>query len=111
MADATGIVVSRLRTKGPSGYRYYTFRATTSTSETIPIAGLSTIIGAIGKAAATAGANSVTANINGNPLLAGSVAAGLDTALKLRPYILCGNRSTSARTFTIDYIALWCNRQ
>jgi len=62
-------------------------------------------------AAATAGANSVTANINGNPLLAGSVAAGLDTALKLRPYILCGNRSTSARTFTIDYIALWCNRQ
>jgi len=60
MADATGIVVSRLRTKGPSGYRYYTFRATTSTSETIPIAGLSTIIGAIGKAAATAGALTMT---------------------------------------------------
>ena len=62
-------------------------------------------------AAATAGANAVTATINGNPILTNSVTAGLDTAIKLRPYIICGNRSTSARTFTIDYIALWCNRQ
>ena len=62
-------------------------------------------------AAATAGANSVSAGINGNPILSNTVNAGLDTALKLRPYIVVGNRAASARTFTIDYISLWCNRQ
>lgn len=62
-------------------------------------------------AAATAGANSVSGCINGNPLLSGTVDKGLDTAIKLRPYIVSGNRAAAARTFTIDYIALWCNRQ
>lgn len=62
-------------------------------------------------ASATAGANTVTGNINGNAQLSNSLSVGLDTAVKLRPNIICGNRSTSARTFTIDYIALWCNRQ
>ena len=62
-------------------------------------------------ASATAGANAVSGCINGTPLLANSVAKGLDTAVKLRPYIICGNRAAAARTFTIDYITLWCNRQ
>lgn len=62
-------------------------------------------------AAAAAGANSVSGCINGNPQLSGTVGAGLDTAIKLRPYVICGNRSVTGRTFTIDYIALWCNRQ
>ena len=62
-------------------------------------------------AAATAGANSVSACINGNPVLSNTVNAGLDTAVALRPYIVCGNRAASARTFTIDYVAIWCNRQ
>lgn len=61
-------------------------------------------------ASATAGANGVSATINGNSALTGSVAKGLDTAVKLRPYINVGNRAASARTFTIDYINLWCNR-
>ena len=61
-------------------------------------------------AAATLGANGVSATINGNPTLTGTVATGLDTAIPLRPYIICGNRAASVRTFTIDYIALWCNR-
>ena len=62
-------------------------------------------------AAATAGANSVSGCINGNPMLSGTTAKGLDTAVPLRPYIISGNRAASARTFTIDYIAIWCNRQ
>ena len=62
-------------------------------------------------ASATAGANNATATINGNPLLTNSVSVGLDTAKKLRPYIVVGNRAASARTFTVDYIDIWCNRQ
>ena len=62
-------------------------------------------------ASATAGANSVSGCINGNPQLSNSLSVGLDTAIKIRPNIICGNRSTSARTFTIDYVSIWCNRQ
>lgn len=62
-------------------------------------------------ASATAGANGATGCIDGNVALSGSVAKGLDTAVKLRPYVICGNRAAAARTFTIDYISLWCNRQ
>lgn len=62
-------------------------------------------------ATATAGANSVSACINGNPLLSGTVSVGLDTAVKLRPYIVVGNRSAAARTYTVDLIKLWCNRR
>ena len=62
-------------------------------------------------ASATAGANSVTGCINGNPVLSGTVNAGLDTAKALRPYIVVGNRAASARTFTVDSFEIWCNRR
>ena len=36
---------------------------------------------------------------------------GLDSAIKLVPQIMCQARSATAVVVTIDYIALWCNRE
>ena len=55
--------------------------------------------------------STVSACINGNPVLSNTIDVGPDTALKLRPYIVCGTRTAGAKTFTIDYISIWCNRQ
>ena len=51
------------------------------------------------------------ANIDGQASNEGRLAIGMDTAIKLRPQIMCQARSATAVVVTIDYIALWCDRE
>lgn len=51
------------------------------------------------------------ANIDGKASNEGRLAIGMDSGIKLTPQIMCQARSATAVVVTIDYIALWCNRE
>jgi len=57
------------------------------------------------------GANKSYANIDGKVSSEARLAVGMDTGIKLTPQILVIARSATAVVCTIDYIALWCNRE
>lgn len=51
------------------------------------------------------------ANIDGKASNEARLAVGMDTGIKLTPQVLCVAKSATAVVVTIDYIALWCNRE
>ena len=51
------------------------------------------------------------ANIDGKASSEARLATGMDTGIKLTPQILVKSNSATDITATIDYIALWCNRE
>ena len=51
------------------------------------------------------------ANIDGKASSEARLATGMDTGIKLTPQILVKANSATAVVATIDYIALWCNRE
>lgn len=57
------------------------------------------------------GANKSYANIDGKASNEARLAVGMDTGVKLTPQIMCRANSATAVVVTIDYIALWCNRE
>ena len=57
------------------------------------------------------GANKSYANIDGKVSSEARLAVGMDTAKALTPQIMLQARSATGVTATIDYIALWCNRE
>lgn len=57
------------------------------------------------------GANKSYANIDGKASAEARLAVGMDTGVKLTPQILVVARSATAVVCTIDYIAIWCDRE
>ena len=57
------------------------------------------------------GANKSYANIDGKTSNEGRLAVGMDTGIPLTFQIMCQARSATSVVVTIDYIALWCDRE
>jgi|SRR3990167_8646871 len=112
--DVTSIVIDTAETNKSAQL------ITVGTTDTITAAAMSTATTTAGDPLAAGvfstlllqcGANKSYANIDGKVSSEARLAVGMDTGIKLTPQILVVARSATAVVCTIDYIALWCNRE
>lgn len=82
-------------TDSATGAKLGTFTPTAATYFTVRIQGF---------------ANKAYAIINENTGQAAGLAVGPDTAILLRPHIICATKNTTAKFHDIDYIRIWAER-
>ena len=113
--DVTSVVIDTSQTH--KGAQLISIGTTDSTATAANLSTVTTTAGSPLTAGAFStillqcGANKSYANIDGKASNEGRLAVGMDTGIRLTFEIMCQARSATAVVVTIDYIALWCNRE
>ena len=113
--DATSIVVDTAETN--KSFQLISIGTTDSTATAAALSAATTTAGDPMAAGVFStfllqcGSRRSYANIDGKASNEARLAIGMDTAIPLTPQILCVAKSATAVVVTIDYLAIWCNRE